>query len=213
MLSLEQKRVIRTRFMQWLYAITNGDELVLANPRDSEFATEYDFDEVQSAIKYLEGENLVKPHWTIGRSLPHLEISHFGVLEVEEGMSNADTETEHFVAFNSLNVTVVHGDLHATQFQQGVSNSNQTLIMSSEDTESAKAILEAIKENIGGLGVPEDVKSELESDLLVVERELLKRSPRAVILRSCFETMRQIIVSASSGIAVQRILAMKWPSF
>lgn len=213
MLSLEQKRVLRTRIMQWLYEITNGNELAMANPRSSELATNYDLEDVQSAIKFLEGEYLLEPHWTIGPSLPHMQISHLGVLEVEQGLMNADTETEHFVPFNSVNLTYVQGDLNTTQFQQGVSNSTQTLSITSEDSESAKALIRAIKENLDALGISEDSRTDLNSDLAVVENELLKPRPRKAILRSCFETIRQIIMTTSTDLAVQQILVMHWPHF
>lgn len=209
--SLNEKRTLRTTIMRWLYEATQGDEREIVNGQGFSSIDSVDVGEIAAAIKYLEGEYLLEAHWTMGPSLPHLQILHGGVVEMERALRTRDEETSHFVPLNSISITNVYGDLNTSQYQQGTSNSSQVLVIQGNEIEQCRILVSAIRENLTELGVSEEVVVELSSDLDSIEEELLKPSPRTSILKAFFGGVRLVIQGAVTETISQKLLGMHWP--
>ncbi len=85
-----EKQKKRYSLLLKIYELTEGDENKIIQ---LDVPEELSTDEVQSAVDYLEGEGLVRSLADEGLLL---EITHRGVVELEQSLLNPKESTEHF---------------------------------------------------------------------------------------------------------------------
>jgi hypothetical protein len=111
--------------MSWLYdlhntPLSNGDPNdFLSGERGTYAGTAYTAGELRTALKYLEGERLVRVDWAWGGIPVMARITHEGVRLFENGPPvGASGQT--------INVVYVGGDVTGSPIQQGSPSATQT---------------------------------------------------------------------------------------
>ena len=209
-MSLDRKKLLRTEIMQWVYEKTDSDESVFVDLNSFPNSGGYDQKEIWAAIKYLEGECLLKPLWVNGDGLPQTEIAHHGVTEVEQAMENKANPTEHFVAFDTINIVNVSGNFSANQFQQSGAYSSQSNATSNLEESLIKLLFDEINSKLDQFKLSEDLENELKAEMTIASAELSKGSPRRDFLKNCLASILGILTSVLSEMAVHEILQNIW---
>ncbi|GIF70036.1 hypothetical protein Ais01nite_80710 [Asanoa ishikariensis] len=210
-MDLEGKRQLRTILAKWIYDKTGGNEYHLAETDEFKVPDGWSGpipseDDVAAAIKWLEGEHLVRPHWTMD-GLPSVQITHYGVTEMEEAISDPKTRTEHFVPL--VNITNIHGSVYGSQIQQGSPGATQTGTFTFDQRNDVEAFIAAARQLLDNVSA--DVRTRTGADLDAMDRELKDGNPRAGILQALGREVRAALIAAAGSTAVQTLSAIQWP--
>ncbi|MDG9676316.1 hypothetical protein [Micromonospora sp. DH14] len=212
-MDINAKRKLRTAFMNWLFEATGGSE---SDDQDaSEFRvpdgwtgvppTEQD---VEDAVRYLEGEHLVKAHWTFDGPMA-IQLTHAGIREMEQLLSEPSERTEHFVPL--VNITNIHGSVIGSQIQQGSPGATQTGHIEVNQRNNAEAFITAARKILGSDSLDADTRAQAEADLAIMSRELESATPRWPILQAFGTSVRDALATAAGTAAAAGVLSLPWP--
>lgn len=198
-MDLQARRELRTRFMRWLYDAMGGatddgiESEVFLESADAAGATAED---LRQTCQFLDGEYLIKCHWTMGDGPPFVQLRHPGVVEVEKAISAPDQGTEHFVPM--VSVFHVAGSIINSQ----VSNASPGAQQSGTLTNGANAreFIDAARLLAKELSLGEAVQAELMADVDSIERELARPEPRPGVIREFGRSVRAVLEQAAGGI-------------
>jgi hypothetical protein len=196
---LEEKRRRRLLFIRKLYEVTDGSRFARANMLELGAELGWDPSEVQNVVEYLEGEGLLE-YVTLGGGIT---ITHLGVLEVEQTLSDPESPTEHFPAA----VNVIHIEqMYGSQIQQGTIDSTlEARFLSQDDSESVHALLASLRADLADIVLEEDDRSELEAELGTAELQLQSSRPKLTTIRASLGRIGELLTKATvvSGSSVQ----------
>lgn len=199
MASIEEKRRQRAQLMTTLYERTDGRPVIhsLSLEQLSD-ALGWTDELTREVLQYLCAEGLAE--WiTFGQ----LGITHPGVLEVEEALSEPTRPTQHFAPVT--NVTI-HGNVSNSPIQAGSPGGSQevTITGSQAVVDSMKAIKELLTAIKGGLeshDVAEADRARIQANTLTVEAQLLDPEPDPGIVRKALGSIRAVVENlVASGI-------------
>jgi hypothetical protein len=211
-MDLEHKRRLRTAIMKWAYEVTGGNEstggdatrFTLPGDWAGQLPTK---DDVDAAFAYLHGEGLLDVRLS-GESMPlTFELTHAGVLEIEQALDAPTQRTEHFAPI--ISITQVQGDVYGgMQVQQGSANASQTgKFSTTEVRENAERFI-AEARGVAAEASP-DVQARTDADLARMEGELADLEPSEDILASIAKKVRGYLGLATAAAAVLNQLG--WP--
>lgn len=211
--TLAAKRVLRTKFMNWLYEATDGSELASTKPEAflNETATADDPDAVRAladAIKFLEGEYLIEATWTMGELPFDVSLTHAGVVEIEEAMARPDRPTEHFVPI--INVTTVQGSIIGSQIQQGSPGASQSGTITVNQRERFQAFIHAARQAAEVPELDSDDRVKVTADLDFMEKELAKTEPRWERLKVVGTAVQTILLGGLGDALGGGIASLPW---
>jgi hypothetical protein len=200
-MDLQAKRELRTRFMRWLYDAMDGrtddgiDSGQFQQTPDGEGVSD---DDLRQVCHFLEGEYLIKCHWTMGGAPPFIQILHRGVVEVEEAISAPDRSTEHFVPM--VSVLHVEGSIVNSQVSNASPGAQQwgTFAYGANVREFVDAARLLAKE----LDLGDPAEAELLADISSIERELDRAEPRTGVITEFGRSIRSMLEKAIVGIVV-----------
>src|SRR5215204_5698821 len=113
MKTLEEKKIDRFNFLKNTYEKTTRGGLQMFDAAKIAEEMGLEKNEAELIVDYLEGEGLLKTHsdgWEL------ISITHRGILEVEQALSEPSQPTEHFPpVINFINVD----QMHNSQILQG----------------------------------------------------------------------------------------------
>jgi len=127
MSEIEEKKKKRFQFLHRLYELTGGNELEWLNLYDIGEELGFDRKLTKTIVQYLDREGLIK---VIGDQGGIAGISHWGVREVEEALSNPDTPTSRFPPVNIIST----GQMISSQIQQASPEATTKVISSPTET-------------------------------------------------------------------------------
>lgn len=212
-MDITSKHKLRTAFMKWAFDQTGGSQMELAEASD--FTVPYGWagqlpseSDTGDAIKYLEGERLIKAHWAMG-GLPSVSLTHAGIREMEQALSEPSQQTEHFVPL--INITNIHGSVIGSQLQQGSPGASQTGHFEINQRDNAEAFITAARKILGSDSLDAEIRQQAEADLGVMSRELESRTPRWPILQTFGAALRDSLVKAAGTAAAAGLLEIPWP--
>ncbi|MFC0006698.1 hypothetical protein [Micromonospora siamensis] len=212
-MDINTKRKLRTAFMNWLFATTGGSQLQLGEA--SEFRVPHGWagerpseSDIEDVIRFLEGEYLVQAHWSMGE-LPSVQLTHEGIREMEQLLSEPTERTEHFVPL--VNITNIHGSVIGSQIQQGSPGATQTGHIEVNQRDNAEAFITAARKILGNDNLDSGTRAQTEADLAVMSRELESPTPRWPILQMFGTSVRDSLVKAAGTAAAAGILTIPWP--
>lgn len=209
-MGIEEKRRLRTEFMRWLYEKTDGDQWIPVSANEFRQDTRFgspDEATVRGVIQYLEGEMLVKPHWVLG-GLPSVNITHYGLREMEEALQAPNEPTEHFAPINVLHV---YGNVVGSNIQQGTNRSSQAVTNSQSEKADMTAFLAAVREALSDTRFNESLRPKVETDVALIEAEASKPAPDWKLLRVLGQSLRAIVESGLGGVLTSALAATAWP--
>jgi hypothetical protein len=157
-------------------------------------------------VKWLIGEELIKRR-DIGSSIG---LTHRGIREVEDARRYPDRHTEYFSPNTINNVINKYGTINNPAIQQGTSNSNQTITISTQQQQQHESIIESIKviKEIAqqeGESIPDKKREELEQEIADAELESKSKKPKWERLKGYLTSAKNIV----EGTAIACSLAQK----
>lgn len=228
-MDLATKKQLRTAFVKWVYDQAGGGQRELAEPQEftvpggwtGEKPTD---DDVADAIEWLEGQRLVKAHWTFGglpsvqlthagireierAGLPSVQLTNAGIREIEQAIDRPGQPTEHFVPL--VNITNIHGSVYGSQLQQGSPGASQTGTFTVDQRSNSEAFIAEARKLLDH--VDSDVRVRAEADLDVMERELKGGNPRGTVLAAIGQSVRDYLTAAAGAATSAALAALPWP--
>lgn len=189
---IEELRKKRFQFSHRLYELTKGSRYEIVNMFEVGEEIGFNRELTDLVTQYLEGEGLIK-FQTVGGGIG---ITHEGVLEVEEAISNPDTPTTYFPPFNFIYV----GQMIDSQIQQASPGATATItVLTSENLQAILQAVEQAKEEVGAAtDIPGRDKGELLEVLEDVHSEAQKDNPNSLKLKSLLATAATSISNVAS---------------
>jgi hypothetical protein len=198
---MEEKRQLRFRFMEQVYRLSLGDTYRWVDLGEIAPVLGLGFDDALPIAQYLVDERLLTSAGMLGLQF---QITHQGVVEVEDALSVPAQPTQHFPAQNLTHVE----QTTQPQIQQGTVSSSQESTRKATDYDSKTlreffSVLEKLKSQ---LGLTVDEEAELEAQKATLMSQMRSRQPRRLVLREAADALVKILKSAPGGEAAQEIL-------
>jgi hypothetical protein len=202
---INQRRALRTQFMNELYEMADGSQTNFVATRDIAerlgLVFEYgkDHDEVFAIVQYLEEERLIEATGD-GEAV---NLTHLGILEVEQAQSQPDEPTQHFAPIN-----LVYGHTFTNSpIQQGSPGATQSLTVLSQDHQSQlEGIVRSLQTSINDLGLGDEDKAELEAEVRTLEAQVASPKPKKEIVRPSLQSAKRILEGAAVTVAGHEII-------
>lgn len=195
---LEQKKARRFKYLKALYDASNADPMARIDMHSLGANLGLNSAEVDAIARYLHDEGLLK-FVAMGGIIA---ITHRGVIEIEESIEAPSKPTEHFPAFNVINV----GSMHNSQITQGAFGSSQSNHISSPDLQSLKDFLETASGIVSKLELGEDAEREIKADLATLHAQVDSTKPKTGIIHECLSSVRRILEGAAGKAAADALL-------
>lgn len=196
---VEEKRRLRFDFTKALYDATDGSRAEIVEMFDLGESLGWDRGRISNVVEYLEGEGLVK-YMTLGGGI---SITHRGVVELEEALTEPAQPTEHFPPVSIISV----GTMVGSQISQASPGSSQVIeVMQRPQLDEAATLLRELREVVlPAVDFAEEDRSEFEAELGTVEQQLGSSRPKSAFVRASFARMAEMLRTASTtaGSAVQ----------
>jgi len=150
---------------------------------------------------YLNEEGLIEP---MGAGI-RLTITHCGIKEIEEALSEPSEPTEHFLPFNQYNINI--GVMNGGAIQQATNNSIINYTNSSEVLNAIADFTNELKQVIDNSNLSSDEVEELQTDIQTIEVQRKSKKPKTEILKTSLNSIKTIIESMVAGLATNVITA------
>ena len=198
-MEIHELKAARFKFLNHLYELTGGNEM--KQYKESEIGQELGFDKNLTDLigQYLKNEGLIEYH-TFG---PMIGITHYGVTEVEDALTNPDQPTQYFPpVVNIINVQHMEG----SQIQQGTVSSSQRGTFTVETAKNLAEFLDLLKDKLPKLQFLENDESVLQADISAVEAQLLSTHPKIGIIKKSLISIKHILEGAARGFIAGQLL-------
>ena len=198
MSAIEELRKKRFRYMHKLYEKTGGNKYNRVNSWDLGKELGYERDETESITQYLEGEGLMKyTDLNFG-----INITHYGVKQVEEALSHPEEPTHFFPPVNIINIHHMEG----SQIQQGTVSSSQTGTFKLTNRNDLNQFIKLLKEKLPELSLNEEDESEIKADISTLESQIDSSRPKVGIIQESLSSTKRILEGAGAVIIAQQLL-------
>jgi hypothetical protein len=192
MSSVEDKRKQRLQFLHELYRMTDANENAIVDMRQVGAPYGFHEDNVAKITQYLVGEGLVKFQALGGL----IGITHRGIAEVEEALTHKNEPTQHFPPASNVNIINVH-TMTNSQVQQGSEGAIQ--VVNREKVDDIMKIIRPLRDSLDGLNLPEEQRSELESEIQTLEAQASSPKPKYRTIRSTLESISKLLQGAAGA--------------
>lgn len=196
-LPVEEKRKLRFGFMKALYDATDGSSVETVEMFALGEALGWDRGRVSNVVEYLEGEGLVE-YVDLGGGI---SITHRGVVEVEQALTEPAQPTEHFPPVSIISVGMMVG----SQISQASPGSSQVIDIIPQLDDVVTLLRELREVVLPAVDFAEEDQSEFAAELGTVEQQLRSSRPKADFIRASLSRMAEMLRTASTtaGSAVQ----------
>jgi mRNA-degrading endonuclease YafQ of YafQ-DinJ toxin-antitoxin module len=164
-------------------------------------AKEAKIDELDTIIQYLIEEELIRGN-TGGDSLvgslayPLIFITHKGVKEVEQALTNPQSSTQHFPP----NIIYIAGNVTESAIQQGSSYAKQIVNINRSQHQDLNEILELLKGVLNESGLKQQNKTELNAEVQTIVAQVHSPKPKIMIIRESLSSAKAILEGVSTVI-------------
>jgi hypothetical protein len=190
-IDIQKEKANRLRFVKLLYEKTGGDEYKWVNMRDLGKELGFDGESIQRITQYLNGEHLL----TFQALGGVIGITHWGVKEMEQALSNPNQPTMHFPA--AVNILHIAGDVVGSQIQQGTEASQQIQI--TQDTQLALTeFLSSLEKDLTEIKAEANTLRDLKADIQTIKAQLGAAQPKRSIVREALSSIRSILEAAGA---------------
>lgn len=197
---LQELKEKRFQFIHKLYEASAGDEHYIVNEQDIGKVLNLPEKEIPKVSQYLVGEGLIKYRALGG----FIAITHEGVIEVENALSEPDKPSHYFPPVNIINIHHMEG----SQIQQGTIGSIQQGTFSIENEKQLSEFIKLLKTKLHELEISRVDKSEIEADVLTIEAQIKSSRPKTGIIRESLKSIKRILEGASSGVIATGLLKL-----
>ena len=199
-MSLDYKKKDRFLFLQKLYDTTDGNSGYMVDMWKLGIELGFDREKTHNVVDYLSDEGLLK-HRSLGGGIV---ITHDGIIEIEDSLSNPDNSTRHFLPINVIHIE----NMTNSAIQQGTSSSIKTTDFNIDKSDDLKRIisgLENIKEQIT---IDRLVFEELVSEIDTLKSQAKSPKPKNIIVTESLKTIRSVLEGVAGNAATPLIIGM-----
>ncbi|MEC5395755.1 hypothetical protein [Bergeyella sp. RCAD1439] len=193
--TIQKKKHDRFIFLKTIYEESNGEEGYIFNMWEIGKYLNFTREETSSIFDYLEGEGLLKS-MTLGGGF---SITHLGIVEVEEALSEPDQPTEHFLPFSQYN-TIHIENMNGGAIQQATNNSTINNIVAFDTITNIENYIEKLTDFVNKDITDKDIQSELLADIETIKQQTKSPKPKKTILKVSLQSVKEILIGASGGI-------------
>jgi len=190
-MSIDTLRQSRFLFLKAVYQATEADEHKLVNMWQVGDELGLERDETARIVQYLTGETLLE-HKALGGIIA---ITHHGIREVEDALSEPQEETYYFPPVNIINVETMIG----SAIQQASPEARQTVAVEHSRIDDIRGFVAEVREVLDQLGLTSQQSSDLNAELGTVDAQLEASRPKTSILTESLLTMRSILEGAAGS--------------
>ncbi len=122
-----------------------------------------------------------------------------------EGMSFTADEKERAKGDTYNIKNYIHGDIQDSQIQIEATNSSQTKTVEF-DVEQLAKLVEALRSTIDAVGVDDNGKQELDSEISTLEAQIKSPKPKNTIIGESLSSIRRILEGASGNLVASGLL-------
>lgn len=198
-ISLEEKKAKRLQFLYNLHELTGGSEFKVINMFDIGNSLGLDRRTTADIAQYLRQEGLLE-FSTVGGGI---QITHFGIREVEEAMSNPQQPTQYFPP--AINVISV-GQMTNSQIVQASPGATQELIISPDQREELLKEIESLKKVIEQYSIEQEQILEINAEIKTIEEQLKSPRPKRKIIYECGKSIRNVLEGALGSAMATKLL-------
>ena len=155
----------------------------------------------QKITQYLQGERLIEFR-AIGGIIG---ITHEGIREIEEAISNPNKTTSHFPSTNITNIIAIR-KMENSQIQQSGTEAIQTITLKERKHEEINEIIKLLKESINQLNLLSSQKSDLQAEINTIESQMHSSTTKDTILIECFKSIKNILEGATGNVLATVLL-------
>ncbi|MCK4496825.1 MAG: hypothetical protein KAU24_01415 [Candidatus Aenigmarchaeota archaeon] len=198
-MSLEKIRKGRFQFLNKLFELSEGDEGSWHNMWKIGEELEFDRKNIHKIVQYLRGEGLIQDTGMGGE----IGITHWGIREMEEALSNPNEPTNYFPPVNIINV----GHMVNSQIQQASPQSTQTIVIKENKYDELIKIVKELNKSINKLGIQPEQISELKFDIKTIESQIKSPNPKHRIISESLSSVRRILEGATATMIASGFLS------
>lgn len=117
-------------------------------------------------------------------------ITHYGVVEIEEAISEPEKPTEHFPAFNIISI----GSMNNSTIQQASAGATQNINgFNKEIAPDLNSFLSELKASINKLNLTIEAQQEMMAEIQTTEIQVNSPKPKSSILKESLLTIRNLL--------------------
>jgi hypothetical protein len=207
MVDLNKRKADRLRVMNEFFEAASGSEQAFIDTEAVRTKLGLSDQEMVDACKYLEGEGLINPGRGLwARPFPHrVQLTHWGIREVEESREHPETPTEHFPAL--LTVTQhFHGDVIGSPIQAGSPGATQTTTVGDLNLELVREVVDQYEKDEAALGLDASKADEARAEINTIRAQLDSPRPKPVVIRESLTSLRALVEGAAGSMAAAGLL-------
>lgn len=184
----------RFQFLHRLYELSQGSIHHWENMFSIGQKLGLDRQSTSNVTDYLINEGLIKlkSRWFGGL----IEITHAGIKEVEEALTHPDRETQHFLPVNIIQVDTMIG----SQIQQASPGATQVVTIDADEKEKLEEIIQSLKEQLDDLGLNQQEKNDLNTEISTIESQMSSSKPSRGILKEALAKIPNILAKATATV-------------
>ncbi|MGR3309885.1 MAG: hypothetical protein ACUZ77_03840 [Candidatus Brocadiales bacterium] len=199
MVDIEEMKKKRFQFLKKLYEMTEGDRYKSFVKYQIGEGLDFDKELTDKITQYLNGEELIN-FPVIGG---YVAISHEGIREVEEALSNPDEPTSHFPPINIIYV----GTMTNSQIQLNSPEATQIVTIDGDKLEELKDLIQSLRESINQLNLQPQQKSDFQAEIQTIEAQTSSSKPKASSITECLGSIRRILEGATGSVLASDLLS------
>jgi hypothetical protein len=194
---LEAIKRKRFEYLHLLYKTAQGRYDVLVHTWELGGEIGLTRDETERVVDYLRNERLIRT-----LTFDKVAITHQGVLQIEQALSQPDKPTDYFPPVNIINVQ----QMVNSQIQQGTYQSTQTADFSQDDLEEVTNFVNSLKGQLSEFGLVPEKEVEAQAEIASVEAQLKSPRPKSSIIKECLLSLRSILEGMAGNAAAALLL-------
>jgi len=198
MSDLNQKKKNRFLFLKSLYDTSNGSTDAVFDMHEVGSELLFDSEETSKIVDYLINESLIHPFGLGGT----IQLTHWGLKEVEEAMENPSEPTSHFLPINIVNI----GSMTNSTLQQATHNSSITVTIDQGKLNDLSNILASLKSIQNTLDTSIDLHKELISEIETIASQEKSPKPKSVIITESLKTIKSILEKITVNAATPAVI-------
>lgn len=199
---VDKIRYKRFLFLKNLYDKSNASSSKFVSKLEITRDLNIKEEDTQEIMQYLNNEGLIQ---NLTLSPIQMMISHQGIKEVEDSLSNPTVATSHFPAqiiYNTINIEKMKN----SQIQQSTKSSTQNATFNINDKDLFNKFIEQIKTELPKLNLNNEDKSEINSDITTIETQISSSRPKINILKESIKSIQNILEGVASSIITEQLL-------
>ena len=210
MVDIEKRQADRLRVMKAIFDASDGSEF--NEVRGDELAdklVDLTQQELADACRYLKRQGLIEEAMPDmgGSPVPYwVNITHPGIMEMEQSLGAPDKPTEHFPPISVI--TISNSNVIGSAIQSGSPGAHQEMTVGDINIEGIREFLNELESHTADLELPEAEGQEFAAEIATVKAQIDSPRPKKQIIRESLHTIRSILEGIGGNLAAAPLLEL-----